>query len=76
MYSNIRGLAANFAELTVVSANFDVLCLSETLFSARHHLSLSGDCRCTIYLVGLALYVQSGLSWPSDSPSLSDFATK
>ena len=39
LYSNIRGLHANLSELSISSADFDVLCLSETLVSDRRHIS-------------------------------------
>jgi len=37
--SNIRGLSGNLADLTVASAQYDVMLLSETLVSDRRHLS-------------------------------------
>lgn len=69
LYSNIRGLAANLAELTVASADFDVLCLSETLVTDRRHISelrIPGfggpQQRLAVARLsrGLALYVRSG----------------
>ena len=37
--SNIRGLSGNLADLSVVSAQYDVMLCSETLVSDRRHVS-------------------------------------
>ena len=70
LYANIRGLFANLNELTVASAEFDVLVCSETLVSNRRHLS---ELRIPGFLgpqqklrgsipdaLGLAVYVREG----------------
>ena len=37
--SNVRGLAGNLSDLTVASAQYDILFCSETLVSNMHHVS-------------------------------------
>ena len=37
--SNVRGLAGNLSDLTIVSSEYDMLLCSETLVSDMHHLS-------------------------------------
>ena len=39
LYSNVRGLHANLAELSVASANYDLLFCNESLVSVRRHVS-------------------------------------
>ena len=61
--SNVRGLSKNLSDVTVASAQYDLLLCSETLVSDRHHMSELLDLDSWIWLSCIVV-----LGWSAACP--------